>query len=275
MGFFHYVRAAFSARPWGMWVPPNWVGLAAFSMLGFLNPGFWVVGAGLELAYLLFVSTSRRFRRLIDGAAMVTKSQDAQKQIENLLVRLDASDQNRYRKLEQRCQGVLQQQHEVTPLDLQTQADGLGKLAYVYLRLLVTRTGIMRVLQGTSAHSIDVRIKEVNGQLKNAGTPELQKSLSDQIEILGERRERHAEARDKLQFIEAELTRIEEQVELIREGLVMTSDAGSLSRRIDAVGNSLGTTTNWIRQQQEMLGETEDLLNDPPPVVLKVPQAAR
>ncbi len=275
MGFLKYVRAAFNARPWGMWVPPNWVGLATVGILGVLEPGIWILGLGLELAYLLTLANSKRFQRFIDSAATVSQKQDAQKLLDSLLVRLDASDQNRYRQLQKRCEDVLAQQHETTPGDLQIQADGLGKLAYVYLRLLVTRNGILRVLQSSSTQSIDIRIKDVNGQLKAASTPELQKSLSDQLEILGERKKRHGEARDKLQFIEAELTRIEEQIELIREGLVMASDAGSLSRRIDAVGNSLGTTTNWIRQQQQMLGETEDLLNDPPPVSLKVPQPAR
>ena len=48
-GLFDYVRAAFNARPFGMFVAPNWVGVAAFGLLGFLNPGFWLLGAGLEL----------------------------------------------------------------------------------------------------------------------------------------------------------------------------------------------------------------------------------
>jgi len=49
-GFFDYVSAAFSARPLGMFVAPNWIGLAAAGLLGVVNPGFWVLGAGLELA---------------------------------------------------------------------------------------------------------------------------------------------------------------------------------------------------------------------------------
>ena len=47
-GFMNYVAAAFNARPLGMFVAPNWVGLAALGLLGIANPGFWVLGAGLE-----------------------------------------------------------------------------------------------------------------------------------------------------------------------------------------------------------------------------------
>ncbi len=274
MGFLRYISAAFNARPWGMFVPPNWIGLAATGLLGLLNPGIWVLGAGLELAYLLALSSSARFQRLVDGQELTASKLGTQAQIKSLLARLDASDQNRYRALESRCQQVLQQQHDVSAIDLQAQADGLGKLLFVYLRLLLTRAGILRVLGETSSQSIDTKILDVNRQLQAGGSPELQHSLTDQLGILTERKKRRAEARDKLQFIEAELTRIQEQVELIREGLVVSTDASTLSRRIDQVGSTLSTTNQWIKQQQELLGDTEDLLGDSSPVVLEVPKTA-
>ena len=43
-GFFDFVKRAFNARPFGMVVPPNWVGLTAMGLLGLVNPGFWVLG---------------------------------------------------------------------------------------------------------------------------------------------------------------------------------------------------------------------------------------
>ncbi len=48
-----YLAAAFNARPFGMPMPPNWFGVAAFALLGaFVNPGLWLIGAGLEGLYL-------------------------------------------------------------------------------------------------------------------------------------------------------------------------------------------------------------------------------
>jgi hypothetical protein len=272
MHFARYITAAFNARPWGMFVPPNWIGLGAFGLLGMENPGFWLLGAGLELAYLLSLSTSARFQRIIDARESSLSRQDSKKQIVQLLARLDPSDQTRYRQLEVRCQKVLEQVQQHEALDLQAQTDGLGKLLFVYLRLLITRTGILQVLQNASTQSIDLKILEVDKQLHSAATPELQRSLTDQIEILTERKKRHTEARQKLQFIEAELTRIQEQVELIREGLAISTDPTTLSRKIDQVGDSLGNTSQWLKQQQELLGNTEDLLDDPPPAILEVPK---
>jgi hypothetical protein len=275
MAFLRYVKEAFNARPWGMWIPPNWIGLGAFGILGFENYGFWILGAGLELGYLLVLSTSKRFQYVVDAKDKYASKLTAQQQIHNLLVRLDASDQNRYRQLEARCQKVLEYQQDHSAIDLQVQAEGLGKLLFVYLRLLLTRQGILRVLEGSSTQSIDIRILDVNRQLQNAGTDDLQRSLTDQLAILTERKSRHTEARQKLQFIEAELSRIQEQVELIREGMVVTTDPAQLSRRIDQVGDTLGNTNQWIKQQQELLGETEELLEEAPPVVLEVPPAQK
>jgi hypothetical protein len=280
MAMLRYLKEAFLARPWGMWVPPNLVGLGAFGMLGVLNPGFWVIGAGLELGYLLMLSTSKRFQRVVDAKDSFAKQETSEAQVNRLVGKLNAADQGRYRALEKRCQDVLENAKghgpEHASVDVQAHAEGLGRLLFVYLKLLLTRSAILHVLEGSESgmgKTLDRKIADVTRQLNNAETANLKKSLTDQLEILEERKKRHAEAREKLTFIEAELTRIQEQVELIREGLVITSDPDSLSRRIDQIGDTLGSTSQWIRQQQELYGATEELLSDPPPVVLEARQA--
>jgi hypothetical protein len=55
--------AAFNARPWGMFLPPNWVAVAVIALLGLVHPGFWILGLGLELAYLLGLQTTENFNR--------------------------------------------------------------------------------------------------------------------------------------------------------------------------------------------------------------------
>ena len=63
-----YLWAAFNARPLGMPLPPNWFGLGALGLLGaFISPGFWVLGVGLELAYLALLARNARFRRTVDA----------------------------------------------------------------------------------------------------------------------------------------------------------------------------------------------------------------
>ena len=94
-----------------------------------------------------------------------------------------------------------------------------------------------------------------------------QASLSAQLEILDRAPARRREAQRKRDFITAEQNRIEQQVELIRAGGAST-DPESLSQRIDAITATLGSTSQWIRDQQQVLGSMEDLLTDAPPPVL-------
>ena len=97
--FWGYVKAAFNARPIGMFVPPNWVGLAGFAMLGLLNPGFWLLGAGAELAYLFGLSTSRRFQRLVDGSAIQREREARREQVDRLVMQLDPEDRDLQRQI--------------------------------------------------------------------------------------------------------------------------------------------------------------------------------
>jgi DNA repair exonuclease SbcCD ATPase subunit len=120
------------------------------------------------------------------------------------------------------------------------------------------------------AAQIQQRIENLQRQLQEpAVSEELRKSLTAQIEILQQRQEKKREAAEKLTFLDAELTRIREQVELLREQAVLATDPQVVSERIDQVTTTLGGTNQWIRDQQKIYGAMEDLLADPPPLVVE------
>ena len=95
---------------------------------------------------------------------------------------------------------------------------------------------------------------------------ELRRSLTSQADILRQRLAQQQEAKGKLTFIHAELVRIQEQVELIREQAALSTDPEGLSQRIDQIAATLGGTAQWIREQQQVYGAMEDLLSEPPPL---------
>ncbi len=268
-----YIRSAFNAKPIGMFVPPNWIGLGVFAILGVLNPGFWVMGMGVELAYLWVLGTNRRFQRYVDASRKQLTRQQWQGKIESLIQQLSKEDQERYRALEVRCWTLLEQQHalQASAAGLQAQGEGLGRLLWVYLRLLVTRQAISRIVRGQSGsaaetNGLEERIGNLQTRLKEEMSEELRKSLTGQIEILQQRLTKRREAREKLAFLDAELMRIQEQVELVREQAVVSADPETLSKRIDEVTATLGGTTQWIRDQQKIYGAVEDLMTEPPPL---------
>jgi hypothetical protein len=262
-----------------MFVPPNWVGLGAFGLLGLLNPGFWVMGVGLELAYLGILATSKRFQRLIDALYLGKTTRTRQEMVNDLVSQLGPEGLKRYRALEVRCRAILEQQFRGGPIPtgVETQGEGLSRLLWVYLRLLLTRQAIERIVRETSearedSDRLDERIRALEAQLKETNlTEDLRRSLAGQMEILQQRLEKRKEARDKLAFLDAELTRIQEQVELVREQAVLAASPESLSQRIDQITTTLGGTNQWIREQQQIYGAVEDLLAEPPPLSLGGP----
>ena len=278
-GIWDYVREAFHARPIGMFVPPNWIGLGVFALLGALNPGFWVLGLGAELGYLWVLSGNRRLRRFVDGSRQLEAQKNWQARVDALVRQLGGEDQVRYRNLEGRCRSILEQQPPMqsSAQGIQAQGEGLGRLLWVYLRLLLTRQAITRLLRGapagtSEAAALEERIAGLKGRLGEALSEELRKSIAGQVEILEQRLERRQEAKHKLAFLDSELTRIQEQVELVREQAVLSADPETLSRRIDEVTATLGGTTQWIRDQQKIFGAVEDLMAEPPPIRLAVDQ---
>src|SRR4051812_11025393 len=63
-----YLAAAFNARPLGMPIPPNWLALGILVLLGWaINPGVWLIGAGLEGLYLWALTRSARFQAIVDA----------------------------------------------------------------------------------------------------------------------------------------------------------------------------------------------------------------
>ncbi|MET0218941.1 MAG: hypothetical protein ABW205_13580, partial [Burkholderiales bacterium] len=154
------------------------------------------------------------------------------------------------------------------PGGLESQADGLGRLSWMFLRLLVARRTIQQVI-GESGDGTDLRkrLSALERQQADASlTEELRRSLGGQLDILKQRLLQRTEAERKLTYIDAELERIQQQVELIREQAALSTDPELLSQRIDEITATLGTTGQWIRDQQQVYGAMEDLLTDPPPL---------
>jgi DNA repair exonuclease SbcCD ATPase subunit len=268
-----YVRKAFNARPIGMFVPPNWIGLGVFAFLGLLNPGFWIIGLGLEFGYLWTLGTNKRFQRFVGASQQLQLQKQWLTKINERIRQLDREDQEKYYSLEDRCRKILEQQTRLQeqPPGLQAEEEGLSRLLGVYLRLLVTRQAISRIIgepNGSKDESagLEERIASLQPKLNEQLSDELKKSLTGQIEILQQRLARRREAKEKLAFLDAELMRIQEQVELVREQAVLSADPGALSRRIDEVTATLGGTAQWITDQQRIYGAVEDLMSDPPPL---------
>jgi hypothetical protein len=259
-----YLWAAFNARPFGMPIPPNWFGLAALGMMGvFLSPGFLVLGAGLEIAYLAALSTSRRFRNVVDAGALQQQQIEdpADRRYREMLEKLALSEQRRQQQVEARAREILAML-KASPM-MSTHADSLEQLVWLHLRLLSARQAIARVVQTAQQERAQLAAQEEQIRKRLESTTigvELRRSLEQQVAVIDQRQEAHQNADDRLEHVEAELSRIDQQVALIREQALLATDEGSIGSSLNALTASFNEANRWLNNQRDLLGvfETTD-----------------
>ena len=202
-----HLWAAFWARPFGMPLPPNLFGLATFGLLGaFLDPGFWLIGAGLEVAYLLALSRSARFQAAVDAAGSGNRaSGQREARHQALWSRLPRADQEAQGALEARCDEVLE---TLGPEKASTHADGLARLAWMHLKLLAARQALERVMASGTAEAagLEAQAQALTRRLSSPElSDELKRTLEQQAEVIMARRDGHLEAARRRERVQAEL----------------------------------------------------------------------
>jgi hypothetical protein len=267
---------AFTFRPLGMPIPPNFFGLAAFGLLGgFVSPGFWLIGAGAEVAYLALLSGNRRFRAAAEARAAAARGEDDRLRAYDALVEnLEPADRARQEKLEERCAEI---DAALATDGAGGQEEALSQLAWLHLKLLSARASLRAVVgeAGAEARTLEAQEDAARARLRDPALPaELRRSLEQQVAVIDARQAAHAEARTRLDRAEAELERIHQQVALVRDQARLAAGEGALGGAVDALAASLGEATRWAEAERELLG-LDDPLAAPPPARLLERQRAR
>jgi hypothetical protein len=270
--FWDYVKAAFFARRRLRLlgdVPVNVLGLLGLGVAGLVNPGFWLVGAGLELGYLTWLSQNARFRNLVKGDRLRATALDFAGRLKATVARLTPPSQARWRDLEGKC-GLIRQLGSFSQPTLgdmeQMREGGLNSLLLIYAKLLLTREAVLAFMREEGGRELEERLKDTESRVAATTSPAVKRSLEANLELLRKRIEHHRNARENLQVLDAELERIENQVELIRAEAAVSRDPEMLSARIDAVASTMGEASQFLRANAALLGDLgdEETLAPPP-----------
>lgn len=266
--YWDFVKAAFYRRvrlPLLGAMPVNQMALAAIGLLGFVNPGFWFLGAALELAYLGALSSSERFQKLVEGERLVARQRGWEASVQRAFAQLPPTAQLRYQALLGRCARIL----GITTSAGQTgmlsglRAGTLNQLLWLFLRLLSSRELILTTLAQVDEGELGADVARLEQRLAGVGEGSpLARSLQATLEIQKKRLENLAAARVNLAVVEAELERIEQQVRLIEEESAVAGGPDVLSARLDAVSSTLLETSRWMDQHAEFfrsLGGEEEV----------------
>jgi len=262
-----YLAAAFNAKPLGMPIPPNWFGLASFGLLGALiNPGLWLIGAGLEGLYLWWLSKNERFRATVDAASGFT---DSTSRYENLLARLDSPAQSSQYEIDREAAEIVQLLQRSDAHG--SQIGDVRQMAWLHLKLLAARAAFAEVVEVADRErkKLEEQERRCRERLAAQDTDEeLRRSLEQQIEVINSRRTAHADAERRMELVDAELSRLRQQISLVREQALLITQEGNMAMSLDAVSASLNEANRWLKDQRELFAGLDNFTDEPPPADL-------
>ena len=223
-------------------IPVNVLGAAAFGILGFAQPAFWLLGLAIEAAIVPALAFNPRFQKMVEARSLELTQESADQKRQALIKLLENSAQQRLWALAKKCNQVLgvfrSQGAEDYIIDSNDQA--LKNLEWVYLKLLVAQHHLMNPSSETE-QSLEKKIQELEADLRDGEeTESLRQSKTATLNILKKRLATRRKKQETLEEIESDLTRIDNQVDLILENATVQGKPQTISTDIELASDLLG-----------------------------------
>jgi hypothetical protein len=263
---FRYLSAAFWARPriWGLGrIPWNALAVAGAAILGFGEHAVWIGGLGIETLYLFVIGTNPGFQRWVDEQDVARVHGETEESRATLVASLGGTARQRLVRLEETI-GRIEKLYLGSHADdflFDTNRDALKKLAWAFLKLLVAQRNL--VIASGQANDLDLRkqIDAIEKELKNGvATEALRDSKKATLQILRARVDNSRRRAETLAEVDADLARVEAQIDLAFEEASMKEKPAAISANIDLVSRRMldedygdaGSTIATLDQKYEV-----------------------
>jgi hypothetical protein len=258
-----YLKAAFLVRvdlPGLGKVPVNALAAAGMAILGFVEPSIWLAAIGIETAVVSTLAFNPRFQKLVEARTDERALEDNNAKRVALIAALPEELRARLRALEQTSSRILSiyQTLGIEPELLRGTESSIDKLQWIYLKLLIARTHLTHELSAESEASLELRIQQMQqGSAQSEPSTALQRSQQATLAILRRRLE-NLQNRDRiLHENDSDLSRIEAQVELMRENAAIEGKPASVETEIElasdlASPDLFGSQSSLIRDLDEV-----------------------
>lgn len=241
-----YLKAAFlvgaDVPPLGR-VPVNVLASAAFFILGFGHPGFWLLGLAAEATILPALAFNKRFQNYVEANERQLSSGDSQERRAALVQTLPPEDRQRIAALDSKCAKVLDVYRNVQAEEflIDTNRDALDNLKWVYTKLLIARFHLLTAGTDDTAESLQRKVATIENDLQNSQeTPALRQSKAATLDILKRRLANIQRRGQSLEEVESDLTRVESQVDLILDNAAMQGKPQTISTDLQLASDLVG-----------------------------------
>jgi hypothetical protein len=242
-------------------LPLNALGAASLGILGFVEPSIWLAGIGIEVAVVSALAFNPRFQRLVEARTGDRVLEDSNAKRAALIATLPEELRVRLRALEQTSARILSiyQTLGIEPELLRGTESSLDKLQWIYVKLLIARTHLTQELSAESEASLGLRIQQMQQESSAQAVPStaLQRSQEATLAILRRRLE-NLQNRDRiLRENDSDLSRIEAQVQLMRENAAIEGKPASVETEIElasdlASPDLFGSQSSLVRDLDEV-----------------------
>jgi hypothetical protein len=234
-----YLREAFWVSPQvpllGS-VPVNAVAVAGFVILGLGHPGFWLLGAGIEAAFLFGLATNKRFQKVVEAGELGDAERVTVQSRESVLRVLRPERVQKFRQLHaksNRLRTLYQQGQDEFTIDANLRT--LDQLDDLYLKLLQAEDRLAEIDLQSDPESLRAQMKRLRQEIAMARSPKVKESKQAALDLMERRLASAAKRVEALECISADLSRVENQLELALEHATLDGRLDNLSSQLDLV----------------------------------------
>lgn len=242
-----YLWHAFFARPDIplLRLPWNALAVVAAGVAGFWDPAVWGVAGAGEFIYLLTLASNPGFQQHIQARKTVTLRGDSEESRKRLLSKLGGAARQRYVKLEQKRTRLDALYHEPSNDDLFTQSnsEALQKLTWLYLNLLVAQRNLI-VAPPSDARELQKQIATCERELATAPSEAARASKTATLQLLRERLHNVTHKQISLAEIDADLARIETQLDFALEQATLRGRPAAISANVELTSRLLSNISD-------------------------------
>ena len=200
-------------------LPINALAVLGLGVFGCAEHALWLLGLGLETAYLYALSSNPRFRHLVQARANWQSRQTVEQSRHDLLSRLTPEARSRLARLDEKIRRAitLTRGDQTHDLLADSNLDALEKLGDLHLRLLVAEQELQTACRQTDAAALARQAATLEQELQSAAalSPALRESKQATLDLTRKRLANAARRIETLAEVGSDLARIEAQVDLV------------------------------------------------------------
>lgn len=241
---FRYLSEAFWARPRlaGLGrIPWNALAVAGAIVMGFGEHAVWLGGLGLETLYLYAVATNGTFQQWVDSKRVQAISGETESARAQLINHLHPAARQRMQRLLDKI-GRVERMYRSLPNDdfiFDSNREALEKLSWLFLKLLVAQRNIQLLGNETTEADLRKAVADLEAALPREANAQIRASKEATLNILRQRLRNFERRAETLAETDADLARIEAQVDLAIEEAGLKGRPTAISANIDLVSQML------------------------------------